>query len=205
MKTIILLAGYPGTGKTYMCNKILLKFPDFYIVSQDKIKEENFDKYGYNDLEERDKIIELCRNEFYITMEKNMDKQNNIISDYPFSEKQKVIIEDLASKYKYKVITIRLIADLEVLYKRQLARDLDESRHLAHIMSSYHKGQILKDRSKADLLVSHDEFINRCKTRGYGDFRLGHLIEVDVTEYSEIDYDHINKQIGKLMRKVDAI
>ncbi|WP_343344357.1 AAA family ATPase [Terrisporobacter petrolearius] len=205
MKTIILLAGYPGTGKTYMCNKILSKFPYFYIVSQDNIKEENFDKYGYNNLEQRDIIIEKCRDEFYITMEKNMEKQNNIISDYPFSEKQKSIIEDLASKYKYKVITIRLIADLEVLYKRQLARDLDESRHLAHIMSYYHNGQILKDRSKADLLVSHDEFINRCKTRGYGDFKLGHLIEVDVTDYCKIDYDHINKQIGKLIRKVDAI
>lgn len=205
MKTIILLAGYPGTGKTYMCNKILSKFPYFCIVSQDQIKEDNFDEYGYNNLEERDKIIEKCRDEFYKNIEENMEKQNNIISDYPFSEKQKSIIGDLASKYKYKVITIRLIADLEVLYKRQLARDLDESRHLAHIMSSYHKGQILKDRSKADLLVSHDEFINRCKTRGYGDFKLGDLIEVDVTDYSKIDYDNINKQIEKLIRKVDTI
>ena len=39
MKTIILLAGYPGTGKTYMCNKILSKFPYFRIVSQDQIKD----------------------------------------------------------------------------------------------------------------------------------------------------------------------
>lgn len=205
MKTIILLAGYPGTGKTYMCNKILLKFPYFYVVSQDKIKEENFDKYGYNNLEERDKIIEKCRDEFYRSVEEEMNKGNNIISDYPFSEKQKRTIANLSSKYKYRVITIRLIGDLEVLYKRQLNRDLDESRHLAHIMSSYHKGQILKDRSKADLLVSHDEFIDRCETRGYGEFQLGDLIEVDVTNYSKIDYEDINKQIEKLIGKVDAL
>ena len=205
MKTIILLAGYPGTGKTYMCNKILSKFPYFRIVSQDQIKEETFDKQGYNNLEERDKIIAWCRDEFYKSIEKNMDEQNNIISDYPFSEKQKNIIEDLSNKYNYKIITIRLIGDLEVLYERQLSRDLDESRHLSHIMSSYHKGDVLKNRKEADLLVSHDEFINRCKTRGYGEFQLGDLIEIDVTDYSKIDYESINNQIGDLIGKVEII
>ena len=34
-KTIVLLAGYPATGKSYLCNKILEKLPDFLIVSQD--------------------------------------------------------------------------------------------------------------------------------------------------------------------------
>lgn len=204
MNTIILLAGYPGTGKTYMCNKILSKFPYFRIVSQDEIKEETFDKYGYNNLGERDKIIDWCRDEFYRNIEKNMDEKNDIISDYPFSEKQKSIITKLSNKYDYEIITIRLIADLEVLYERQLSRDLDESRHLSHIMSSYHKGDVVKDRSKADLLVSHDEFINRCKTRGYGEFELGKLIEVDVTDYSKIDYDHINDEIGKFLMKGDS-
>lgn len=196
MKVMILLAGYPGTGKTYMCNKILSKFNYFYVISQDQIKEENFDKYGYNNLEERDKIIERCRKEFYEKIEDNMNKENCIICDYPFSNKQKTIIENLSNKYKYKVITVRLVGDLEILYKRQLDRDLEENRHLSHIMSYYHKGQILEDRSKADLLVNHDEFINRCKTRGYGEFELGELIEVDVTNYSEINYDYINSQIG---------
>ena len=38
-KTIVLLAGYPATGKSYLCNKILEKLPDFLIVSQDDMKE----------------------------------------------------------------------------------------------------------------------------------------------------------------------
>ena len=37
-KTIVLLAGYPATGKSYLCNKILEKLPDFLIVSQDDMK-----------------------------------------------------------------------------------------------------------------------------------------------------------------------
>ena len=41
-KTIVLLAGYPATGKSYLCNKILEKLPDFLIVSQDDMKEKNY-------------------------------------------------------------------------------------------------------------------------------------------------------------------
>ena len=46
-KTIVLLAGYPATGKSYLCNKILEKLPDFLIVSQDDMKEKLFDQYGF--------------------------------------------------------------------------------------------------------------------------------------------------------------
>lgn len=201
MKILILVAGYPGTGKTYMCNKILSKYNYFIVVSQDEIKESIFDKYGYNNIEERNKLTEYSREEYYKYLEDTMSKEMDIISDYPFSEKQKHLIEKLADKYNYDVITIRLIGDLEVLYKRQKIRDLDESRHLSHIMSYYHKGDILKNRSKADLLLSYEEFMSRCKNRGYGEFSIGNLLEVDVTNYESINYEEINKFIEDNIRK----
>ena len=49
-KTIVLLAGYPATGKSYLCNKILEKLPDFLIVSQDDMKEKLFDQYGFDNI-----------------------------------------------------------------------------------------------------------------------------------------------------------
>jgi len=52
-QVLILLAGYPGTGKTYMCNKILEQEPDFVVVSRDDIKEQLFDKYGFDNLDEK--------------------------------------------------------------------------------------------------------------------------------------------------------
>ena len=52
-KTIVLLAGYPATGKSYLCNKILEKLPDFLIVSQDDMKEKLFDQYGFDNMEEK--------------------------------------------------------------------------------------------------------------------------------------------------------
>lgn len=43
-KSLILLAGYPGTGKTYLANLILVKFPNIGFLSPDEIKE----KIGIN-------------------------------------------------------------------------------------------------------------------------------------------------------------
>lgn len=201
MKTLILLAGYPGTGKTYMCNKITEKYDFFCSVSQDDIKEKIFDDYGYENLEERNKLTEYSREEYYKQLEKSMENGLDIISDYPFSEKQKGLIESLSEKYNYNVITIRLVADLDVLYERQKERDLDEKRHLSHIMSHYKKGDKLEDRTKADLLLTYDVFMDRCKNRGYGEFEVGDLLEVDVTNYETINYDDVIEFIANSIKK----
>lgn len=58
-KVLVLLAGYPATGKSFLCNKILEKYPEFQIVSQDTMKEELFDEYGFNNLEEKVKLEQI--------------------------------------------------------------------------------------------------------------------------------------------------
>ena len=134
-------------------------------------------------------------------MEKDLKNGDSIISDYPFSVKQKDKIKNLAEKYEYQVVTFRLIGDLEVLFKRSQKRDLDPKRHLSHLVSRYHKGDVLEDRSKADCLVTYDIFMDRCKNRGYGTFELGHLIEVDVTDFSKIDYPALIKELCDLVEE----
>ena len=110
-------------------------------------------------------------------------------------------LKNLAEKYEYQVVTFRLIGDLEVLFKRSQKRDLDPKRHLSHLVSRYHKGDVLEDRSKADCLVTYDIFMDRCKNRGYGTFELGHLIEVDVTDFSKIDYPALIKELCDLVEE----
>lgn len=198
-KTIILLAGYPGTGKSYLCNMIMEQRNCFTVLSQDDIKEKLWDKLGFSDLEEKEKITQLSWKFYYEKMQKLMQEGVSIISDYPFSDKQKPIIDSLSGQYGYQVITIRLTADLDVLFERQKKRDLDVSRHLGHIVSCYHYGDVMEDRSKADCLVGYNEFIKRCKTRGYGTFKLGHLIEADVTDFSRVDYPEILNQLKNLL------
>ena len=47
-------------------------------------------------------------------------------------------------------LTIRLVADFEILWNRRKKRDLEKSRHLSHIMTHYHNGDRLDDRAVAD-------------------------------------------------------
>ena len=52
-KTLILLAGYPATGKSYLCSQICSKHPEFRILSQDELKEGLWDQYGFDNMEEK--------------------------------------------------------------------------------------------------------------------------------------------------------
>ncbi|KLV22054.1 Zeta toxin [Niallia circulans] len=185
---LILLAGYPGTGKTFLSNIIKKKLGGLVRISPDDIKEDYFDRYGFRNIKEKQQIERIAWEKYYEIMEKQMKRGNGIISDYPFSSKQKTYLEKLSGNYNYKVITIRLIADLDILYERQQKRDLDPTRHLSHIVNSYKKGDYLTNREKADNLLTYEEFIERCKTRGYNTFNLGRLFEVDVTDYTNVNY-----------------
>lgn len=72
---------------------------------------------------------------------------------------------------------------------------MDPTRHLSHIVTSYQKGDQLAVRSNEDHLLTYEEFINRCTTRGYNTFELGKLYEVDVTDYSKVNYSEWLEEI----------
>lgn len=194
-KVLILLAGLPGTGKTYLSNIIKKELGTFYMLSQDELKEQYCEVYGYNNLEEKKEIEKITWQKYFEIMDQLMQIGSNVMSDYPFSQKQKPKIEQLVERYSYNVITIRLIADLGLLFERQKKRDLDPERHLSHIVTSYKKGDYLADRSKADNLLTYEEFIKRCTTRGYNTFELGKLYELDVTDYSKVNYSQLLQDI----------
>ncbi|MCM3671001.1 ATP-binding protein [Mesobacillus maritimus] len=200
-KVLILLAGLPGTGKTYLGNLIQDQFGSFYMLSQDELKEYYCDKYGFRNLEEKQDLEKIAWAKYYEIMEQRMQAGQNILSDYPFSKKQKPHIQQLVERYEYKVITIRLTADLDVLFERQKERDLDSSRHLSHIVTSYQKEDYLADRSKADHLLTYGEFISRCTTRGYDTFELGKLYELDVTDYAKVNYSQLLEDISLVLKR----
>ncbi len=197
--TLLLLAGFPGTGKTYLGNVIQREIGGFICVSPDQIKEDYCEKYGYDNLTEKKILEKAAWTTYYETVEKKMQEKQNVLSDYPFSEKQKPIFQKLIRKYAYQVVTIRLLANLEILFARQKNRDLDPERHLSHIMNVYHKGDEVEDRTKADNLLSYEEFIRRCTTRGYEKFSLGQLIEVDATDFAQIETAAILTKLKKIL------
>lgn len=197
--TLILMAGYPATGKTCFCQKILEEYPGFVQLSPDELKEGLWEQYGFDNMEEKAALEKESWELYYTAMERQMKTGTFLISDYPFSDKQKERIRSIAERNDYQVITIRLVGDIDTLYRRSKMRDLSPSRHLGHIVSRYHKGDVLKDRNKADALVTYDIFKERCALRGYDRFELGYLIEVDVTDFDMVRFSDILGEIRRLM------
>ena len=196
---MVLITGYPGTGKTYLSNIICQKIPRFSSISIDGIKERTWDQYGYDSEDQKKHLNKLSLQHFFTELETLMLNGADVISDYPFSQKQAPWLQKLSERYGYTVLTIRLVADFDTLFERQAKRDLDDGRHLGHVLSRYHLGDNIQDRSQADSLLDYDEFIERCTKRGYGEFQMGKLIQLDVSDFTKIDYAELLNQVQDWM------
>ncbi len=200
-KILILISGFPGTGKTYLSNILINKIKNLNYISPDDLKEEIYDKYGFNNNDEKEKLILQMWEQYFELMEINMKNKKNIISDYPFSIKQYSKIKKLSEKYNYNVLTVRLLADINILFERQRKRDMSLNRHLGHLTTSYHKGQKQDQRTEENgLLLTYEEFSKRCSERGYDKFVIGKLFEHDVTTYNDTEYD---KFIVKIINYIE--
>ena len=112
-QTLILLAGYPGTGKSYLAELLMKQFTGFEILSPDEIKEEFWDAYGFRNEQEKEELIQKSWVEYYHRMEWKFTRGISLLSDYPFSHKQHDQLQEVCDKHHVQIITIRMIADLK--------------------------------------------------------------------------------------------
>lgn len=193
MKKVILLAGPPATGKTYMSNVIKVKHPTAMYIAQDEVVELLYDKIGFNSEQEKFELIDYGRNIFYNIVNKSLIENDIVMLDYPFSHKQLDFLNNLKADFNASFLTIRLAGDLDVLYDRRIERDLVPTRNKGHIMSSYHGHEFY---TKDNYPLSRDKYKRNCINGGYDKFEFGKLLEVDVTEYDKIDYNKIDEQVA---------
>ena len=57
---------------------------------------------------------------------------------------------------------------------------------------------MLLSEGNADNLLTYEEFYRRCTERGYGEFALGETIELDVTDFSKVDYEAVFQRIREI-------
>lgn len=201
-KYLILLAGSPATGKTYLINEIKKVLPELFVITPDEGKEILADSVGFNTLAEKAALEQRVWQFYYGVLDLYMKAGKRVIlSEYPFSQKQAPQLAAMAEKYEYQVITIRLIADFEVLWQRRKVRDVAADRHLSHIMTHYHFGDQLADRTQADALITKEAFRQIIKDRAYHQFQLGELVEFDVSYYEKVDYQPF---IQSLKERIEA-
>lgn len=198
-KTLILIAGPPATGKTYLVNLITEIQPKLYKITPDELKEDIADSKGFNNLVEKASLENIVWKAYYQAIDAYMMVGKKVIlSEYPFSNKQKSQLNELAKKYSYDILTVRLVADFEVLWERRLKRDREEDRHLSHIMTHYHFGDTLDNRELADNQITKVGFRNIIDTRDYNHFELGKLFEFNVSDFSKVDYFSVLDYIANL-------
>ena len=188
-KYLILLAGSPATGNSYLISQLMEKLSPTVLITPDDIKETLADNVGFDNLSQKAELEVDVWQFYYQLLDSYMRMgKRYVLSEYPFSDKQKMKLKILAATYQYEVITIRLDADFETLWQRRQKRDVQLDRHLSHIMSHYHFGDKLDDRSKADNHITRDAFLDIVTKRAYNQFQLGKLFELDVTDFSKVDY-----------------
>lgn len=199
-KTLILVAGPPATGKSYFINEAKKVLDNFLLISPDELKELYADKYGFNNLDEKSKLEQQVWHFYYHILEQYMSiGKKVIITEYPFSYKQTSQLTALTDTYQYQCITIRLVCDFEVLWQRRTHRDIQQSRHLSHLMTHYHHGDTLFNRALADNHISKQDFQQKIIESHYNSFAIGHLFEVDVTDYTKVDYCKLLDEIAKIL------
>lgn len=201
-KYLILLAGSPATGKSYLISQLMEKLSPTVLITPDDIKETLADNVGFDNLSQKAELEVDVWQFYYQLLDSYMRMgKRYVLSEYPFSDKQKMKLKILAATYQYEVITIRLDADFETLWQRRQKRDVQLDRHLSHIMSHYHFGDKLDDRSKADNHITRDAFLDIVTKRAYNQFQLGKLFELDVTDFSKVDYPTFINRLVEYLQK----
>ncbi|MFV0466763.1 MAG: zeta toxin family protein [Lachnospiraceae bacterium] len=203
-RTLIIFTGGPGTGKSGTADRFLqyLNNDEIIKISYDKIKEKNWDTFGFENDRQKDRINQWSLEEFYLTIQKQMWKNRMILIEYPFYQRHKPKLEELINESGYSVVTIYLFSDMETVYERGVKRDKIDDRHPGHLLSKYHI-ETYTSELKNEILLSRptlEEFVSAIAHKEYN-IKLGLVIPIDVTDFNKISYDEIYKEIVKYQKE----
>ena len=130
MSKLILITGDLASGKSSLADN-LSSFLNISAFKKDIIKEKYCDMYGYQTREENRKLSVMAVDYMTDAFKRFAKSNQDIILEANFRESELLNIKDIASQYNVEVILFVLRADIEILYKRFLARV--PTRHRAHM------------------------------------------------------------------------
>jgi uridine kinase len=197
-RTLIIFTGGPGTGKSGTAERFLhyLNNHKMMKISVDQIKEKNWDMFGFDNVKQKERLNLWSLEEFYLTVQKKMWENKNILIEYPFYQRHKPKLEELIRENQYFAVTIYLYSDLYTIFQRGAKRDELDNRHPGHLVNQYHvetydAGQTVYIPSKEP---DFEEFSSAIAHKEYN-IELGTVIPVDVTDFSKVNYEEIYQKI----------
>ena len=185
---LILTAGLPASGKSSF-SEYASEELGIPLIEKDRIKEYLFDYVGFRSHEEKTKLDLASVDIMLYTAATILDRGGSVILDSNFESRNTAPLEKLISDHPCNVITVRFDGDIEAIFRRFLERNRNPERHPGHVhMVCYPPDGNTDD---TETIKSAEEFGTRYRQRGTLDFRMGKVLEVDVSDFSAVSYPDI--------------
>lgn len=195
----ILVTGIPAAGKSTMA-RYLAEQLSMPMISKDRIKELLFDTVGFQSREEKVKLGIASMNIMYDMAEQLMKCNLPFILENNFENVSKAGLDNLLKKYSYKAITITLTGKYERIYQRYVERNESADRHRGHVVNDSYPEKVLGRKIAP---ISFESFLSGIRNRGMDSFvSNGPHIVVDTTEFDNVDFDGVIKQVENYQGKL---
>lgn len=194
MKKIIIVTGVSGIGKTTISSYLYNHYKESTLISMDQLKESIYPLIGYKSKQEKNQLKDIVYSLFSSILEECMNREDEIIIvEYPFSQKWKIVFENLIKKYSYRAITINVKTnDYEEVFDIVNKRNNSDQRNVVHSIDNYNPHKKSEYRSKNE--INYNSWKEDYLSNKYTSINLGKVID-----FYNIDdsYEELIKQIEK--------
>jgi predicted kinase len=187
MTWLIIVTGRPAAGKSTLA-AWLGKQLSLPVISKDGIKEVLFDQLGWQDREWSKMLGRASVELMYHYAQTQLEANRSVILEnafYPDLASPK--LQGLINQYKADALQITCHTDSDVLFERFSQRARLGVRHEGHVdIQSLDELKVnLKREQPIKLEID------------------GHVVQVDTTDFSALDYEFVLEQVKTIMNNTD--
>lgn len=186
------MAGLPASGKSSFAD-YASKELSIPVIAKDDIKEKLFDTIGFKSYSEKTQLDIAAANIMMFTASKILEVGSSVILDNNFEDRNIENLKAVTDSCPCNVITVRFDCDMKEAFRRFAQRDKDPSRHPGHVLvTCYPPVEGVADAVKD---MTEESFCEKYTRRGTMRFSMGTLITVDATDFRDVSYPRIMKQL----------